>query len=100
MKDYREEAIDEAFEIVDSYMDALVLDRYNREEARNTLGKSWPNLIDIAVDGGAKAATVQETIEHLRDEGYLVSIESNDVIEMHVSTSRDVVVRHRDGEKI
>ena len=96
MRDERAKAQAEVLDICRDYIDVSGDERFTRDEADDTLGKSWTNLIDVTVGGQTKVAELQAAIGNLRHKGYVATLESDSVVEIHVSTSHEVYERFRE----
>lgn len=93
MKETRSKAQTEALLICKRNFHVTREERFTRNVASNTIGKSWTNILDVVVGGDTRVSNLQKAIDQLREKGYVVSVESDEVITIHVSTSYEVVDR-------
>lgn len=88
-------------EVVNICLDHIKItheETFTREEGEDTLGKSWTNISDLIVGGDSRVIELQTAIDELREKGYVVSMDSDSLIKIQVSISRDVRGRLGDDE--
>lgn len=98
MRDERQAAIAEARDLFTNQASITGAETFSRDEATDALGKSWSNICDITVDPAESVRRLKLGIEVLKRHDFVVGVEYDDAIVVHVSTSYEVSQRHADGE--
>lgn len=90
MRERRQNAIKFAIDTFTQHAIISHRETFTREKSENTLGKSWTNILDITVDSAESIRRLKIGVKALRREGYIISVECDDEIIVHVSTSYEV----------
>lgn len=95
MEEQRHEAQLEAQEIVRRCIRMKSVRNISRETAKDELGYSWSNILDIKPHKRACTVDIEDAIALLRNKGYYVSVvnRGNNIV-IEVSTSAEVINRH------
>jgi len=96
----RKDAQNDARRLVEQHIDVQWFDELSRDEAKDALGYSWSNIIDLYPAGYAMRRGIENAVESLRNEGYVVSVGLDDgTLVIQVSISHDVFRNHRDADR-